>query len=46
MKEIEFNRAAILSSMPTNFGEVIPETDFAHLMAYLFAQRAKEPTPK
>ena len=45
-KEIESNRETALSPMPANFGDVIPETDFAHLMAYLLAQRAKEPPPK
>jgi hypothetical protein len=46
LKEVQSNRETDLSSMPANFGEVIPETDFVHLMAYLLAQRAKESTPK
>jgi hypothetical protein len=32
--------------MPANFGDVIPETDFFHLMAYLLDQKAKEPQKK
>ncbi len=46
MNEIASNRETSLSPMPANFGEVIPETDFFHLMAYLLAQRVKDPPPK
>ena len=44
--EIEANRETALSPMPANFGEVIPEADFAHLVAYLLELRAKDPPPK
>jgi putative heme-binding domain-containing protein len=45
-KDIEKNRETTLSPMPANFGEVIPEGDFFHLMAYLLDQRGKEPPKK
>ena len=45
-KEIATNRETMLSPMPANFGDTIPEADFQHLMAYLLAQRAKEPPKK
>jgi putative heme-binding domain-containing protein len=45
-KDIEKNRETALSPMPANFGEVIPEAEFFHLMGYLLDQRAKEPPKK
>jgi putative heme-binding domain-containing protein len=45
-KEIESNRETMLSPMPANFGDAIPEADFNHLLAYLLDQRAKEPSKK
>jgi putative heme-binding domain-containing protein len=45
-KDIEQNRETALSPMPANFGEVIPEADFFHLMAYLLDQKAKDPPKK
>jgi hypothetical protein len=41
-KDIDKNRETMLSPMPANFGDVVPEADFYHLMAYLLEQRAKE----
>ena len=41
-KEIDTNRETMLSPMPANFGDAIPEADFNHLLAYLLEQRAKE----
>jgi putative heme-binding domain-containing protein len=41
-KDIESNRETLLSPMPANFGEVIPEADFYSLMAYLLDQKAPE----
>lgn len=43
---IESNRETMLSPMPANFADVIPETDFLHLAAYLLEQKAKEPPKK
>jgi putative heme-binding domain-containing protein len=45
-KDIDKNRETMLSPMPANFGDVIPEADFYHLMAYLLDQKAKEPPKK
>jgi putative heme-binding domain-containing protein len=45
-KDIATNRETMLSPMPANFGDVIPEADFMHLIAYLLDQRAKEPPKK
>jgi putative heme-binding domain-containing protein len=45
-KEIESNRETTLSPMPGNFGEVIPESDFYHLLAYLLDQKVKDPPKK
>ena len=45
-KDIETNRETALSPMPANFGEVIPEADFYHLMGYLLDQKVKELPPK
>jgi putative heme-binding domain-containing protein len=45
-QDIATNRETMLSPMPANFGEVIPEADFHHLMAYLLDQKAKEPPKK
>ncbi|MBA4062256.1 MAG: dehydrogenase [Isosphaera sp.] len=39
--EIAANRETMLSPMPANFGDVIPEAEFAHLAAYLLSQRPK-----
>ena len=44
--DIATNRETMLSPMPANFGDVIPEADFHHLMAYLLDQKTKEPPPK
>jgi putative heme-binding domain-containing protein len=41
-KEIDSNRETMLSPMPANFGDTIPEADFNHLLAYLLEQRAKD----
>jgi putative heme-binding domain-containing protein len=46
IKEIDKNRETMLSPMPANFSDVIPEADFYHLMAYLLDQKAKEPPKK
>lgn len=46
LKEIDKNRETMLSPMPANFGDVIPEADFYHLMSYLLDQKAKEPPKK
>ncbi|MCI0700195.1 MAG: c-type cytochrome, partial [Planctomycetia bacterium] len=46
LKEIVTNRPTMLSAMPANFGETIPEADFYHLLAYLLDQKAKEPPKK
>ena len=45
-KDIDTNRETMLSPMPANFGESIPEADFMHLTAYLLDQKAKEPPKK
>jgi len=45
-KEIDSNRETMLSPMPANFGDAIPEADFNHLLAYLLEQRAKDPPKK
>jgi hypothetical protein len=46
LKEIEVNRETMLSAMPANFGDVIPEADLYHIVAYLLDQKAKEPPKK
>jgi putative heme-binding domain-containing protein len=38
-KDIESNRETMLSPMPANFGEVIPDGEFPHLLAYLLDQK-------
>jgi putative heme-binding domain-containing protein len=38
--QIAMNRQTMLSPMPANFGDVIPEPDFMHLIAYLLDQKA------
>jgi putative heme-binding domain-containing protein len=45
-KEIATNRETMLSPMPANFGDTIPEADFHHLMAYLLDQKVKDPPKK
>ena len=45
-KEIESNRETMLSPMPANFGDAIPEADFQHLIAYLLDQKVKDPPKK
>jgi putative heme-binding domain-containing protein len=45
-KDIASNRETMLSPMPANFGDVIPEGEFAHLIAYLLDQKTKEPPKK
>jgi putative heme-binding domain-containing protein len=42
LKDIGTNRETMLSPMPANFGEIIPEADFHHLMAYLLDQKARK----
>ena len=46
LKEIAQNRETLLSAMPANFGDVIPEADFYHILAYLLDQKAKDPPKK
>ncbi len=46
LKEIETNRETQLSAMPSNFGDVIPEADLYHIVAYLLDQKQKEPPKK
>lgn len=41
-KEIEKNRETMLSPMPANFGDTIPEADFFQLIGYLLDQKGKE----
>ena len=41
-KEIEKNRETMLSPMPANFGETIPEAEFFQLIGYLLDQKGKE----
>jgi putative heme-binding domain-containing protein len=38
--QIALNRETMLSPMPANFGDIIPEADFMHLIAYLLDQKA------
>jgi putative heme-binding domain-containing protein len=38
-KDIEANRETMLSPMPANFGDVVPEGEFVHLIAYLLDQK-------
>ncbi|MBA4188212.1 MAG: hypothetical protein C0467_09375 [Planctomycetaceae bacterium] len=38
-KDIELNRETMLSPMPANFGDVLPEADFVNLVAYLLDQK-------
>jgi putative heme-binding domain-containing protein len=38
--DIATNRETMLSPMPANFGDAIPEAEFAHLLAYLLEQKA------
>ena len=38
-KDIETNRETMLSPMPANFGDVMPEADFVNLVAYLLDQK-------
>ncbi len=40
-KDIEKNRETMLSPMPANFGEVIPEAEFFLIMGYLLDQKGK-----
>jgi putative heme-binding domain-containing protein len=44
-KDIDKNRETMLSPMPANFGDVIPEAEFYSLIAYLLDQKAKD-SPK
>ncbi len=46
LKEITLNRETLLSAMPANFSDVIPEVDFYHIIAYLLDQKAKDPPKK
>ena len=43
LKDIDINRETMLSGMPANFADVIPEADLYHIVAYLLEQKAKEP---
>jgi putative heme-binding domain-containing protein len=38
-KDIETNRETMLSPMPANFAEVLPEGEMTHLLAYLLDQK-------
>ncbi len=40
-KDIEKNRETMLSPMPANFGEVIPEAEFFLIVGYLLDQKGK-----
>jgi putative heme-binding domain-containing protein len=40
--DIDEKRSSLLSPMPANLSEALPEKDFHDLMAYLLTQRAKE----
>jgi putative membrane-bound dehydrogenase-like protein len=42
LKEIETNRETMLSAMPANFADVIPEGELYHIIAYLLDQKAKD----
>jgi hypothetical protein len=42
LKDIETNRETLLSAMPANFSDVIPEADLHHIIAYLLDQKAKK----
>lgn len=46
LKEIAQNRETMLSAMPANFGDVVPEADFYNIVAYLLDQKAKDPPKK
>jgi putative heme-binding domain-containing protein len=46
LKEIAVNRETMLSAMPANFGDVVPEADLYHILAYLLDQKAKDPPKK
>jgi hypothetical protein len=40
--EVQERLMSPLSPMPGNIAELIPESDFYHLLAYLLAQRTKQ----
>lgn len=42
LDDVQERLVSPLSPMPANWAEVIPDTDFYHLLAYLLAQRTKE----
>lgn len=44
--DIDKIRDTTLSPMPTNFGTLIPESDFFHLIDYLLEQKVKDPPKK
>lgn len=46
LKEIAVNRETMLSAMPANFGDVVPEVDMYNIIAYLLDQKAKDPPKK
>jgi putative heme-binding domain-containing protein len=46
LDEIDTNRETMLSAMPANFADAIPEGDLYHIVAYLLDQKAKEPPKK
>lgn len=43
LDEIATNRETMLSAMPANFADVLPEADLYQIVAYLLDQKAKEP---
>ncbi|QJW95329.1 PVC-type heme-binding CxxCH protein [Frigoriglobus tundricola] len=46
LKDIAVNRETMLSAMPANFADVVPEADMYHIVAYLLDQKAKDPPKK
>jgi putative heme-binding domain-containing protein len=42
MADVDERRQSLLSPMPANFDQAIPEKDFYDLLAYLLSQKAKE----
>jgi putative heme-binding domain-containing protein len=46
LKEIAVNRETMLSAMPANFADVVPEAELHQIVAYLLDQKAKDPPKK
>jgi putative heme-binding domain-containing protein len=46
LKEIATNRETMLSAMPANFGDTVPEAELYQIVGYLLEQKAKEPPKK